>query len=461
MAVDLTSDPGGLFRRLGRIGKLILIVAEHQGALPAAFEGLLLQYDGTTPPGLRGVAAPLPGLVEPILRRPASWLGPVLGPMARDTLLEMVKADNRGAGATVADALRYVIRQMVADGDSLQDAIVSTAATAFPAGNVGDGVLVSSALTGEGYPEELILPEQLVVTCTASSYAGTATSGRERFRALGGTPAADRLGYDWPNGSGADVSLLAVYPDAADDVLTGSGFETFTTANTPDNWAIVTGSAGTEVLKEDTTVYSGSHAVKVVGSATLTEISQTFGSAAGTTAVLASLTPYAFSMRYRLSGVPAAGVLKVQLTDAGGTVLTDVAGNSNELSVTLSAASAGSWLTLSGVFRIRNGLVPGAYRLRVKLTTALSVGTDLFLDHLCLARMVRLYEGGPYLRHLAGVTPFAVGDGHTLDVANDRGGASDNATFHALADRLFGLRELGIRFPTSATPTIDDSLIQV
>lgn len=441
------------------MGKLILLANQHQDALPAAIEDLLTEYDGTTPPGLRDVAAPLPGLRERVIRTPAGWLGQVLGPMSRDTLLRMVALDNRGAGVSLGEALRYVVRQMVADGDSVQSASVATVATEFDAGNVGDGVLVASAVNGDGLPEELILPESLVVSCTASSYAGTATSGQERFRALGGEPAPDRLGYDWPSGSGCDVSLRVVSPDGPDDVLTGGGFETFAAANTPSNWTIDTGTAGTEVFEEGTTVYSGSKSVRIAGAATNTTLSQTFGVSTGTTDVMESLTPYAFSMRYRLSGVPAAGVLRVQLTDLAGTVIADAAGTNNELSVTLSAASAGAWLSLSGVFRIPNGLTTGTYKIRVRLTTALSAGTNLYLDHLCLAKMVRLYAGGPYVRAMGGATPFAVGDGWTLAVTNDRGGASLNATFHALFDRLFDLRGLGIRLPTDGTPTIADTLI--
>lgn len=452
MAIPLTTNPGGLFRQLGRVGKLALLVDQHQTALPAAFESLLVQYDGQTPPGFRDVIATAVALAPQAVANQAAWL-PALQQAAVGTLIRHVQKDKPAAAGSVQLALEELVRQMRASGDTVKRSAVAVAATPA-AGNAGDGVAVATATRGDGLPAELLIAEVARLEVTADSFGGGATAGSETATYYGaaGNP-ADVWAYDWPAGSGVATALTAVSPSSG-SYLTGGDFEVFSPADTPDDWAIEVGAAGVEVFEEGTTVYSGLKAVRVAGSATLTRLAQTL--AADT--LPPALTPLGCVLWVRVSGVPAAGVLTIDLTDAAGAVTTDDQGAANSFTQSLPALAAATWTPVSGVFRTGRSL-PVGLKLRVRLSTALSAGTNLYLDRVTLFPLVTVYAGGPAVGVASGAAPFAAADAWTLTSTNDRGGAADNATFQALFERIFGLSSLGLLLPSANTPTVADTLI--
>jgi len=71
---------GGLFTRLGRIGKIAQLANVHQAALPAAYEALIAQYDGLTPPGLRDYIAATASNVQGTVQVPTASLPAFFGP---------------------------------------------------------------------------------------------------------------------------------------------------------------------------------------------------------------------------------------------------------------------------------------------------------------------------------------------------------------------------------------------
>ena len=113
----------------------------------------------------------------------------------------------------------------------------------------------------------------------------------------------------------------------------------------------------------------------------------------GTAGTVQPLTSYAVNLALKVDVVPAAGVLTIDLIDGNSNVIQDAQGNNNSFAVTLSGATT-SWVFHSGVFRMPRAL-PAAMFLRIRLSTGLSSGSNLFIDHLAMGALTRLYNGGP------------------------------------------------------------------
>lgn len=439
MTIALTGT-GGLFTRLGRIGKMAQLVNTHQAALVTPFEDLFLQYDGTTPPGGRTLAAPVIAIRPVVVPNQGAWL-PFLQNMAVQTVGLMVKNDAPSRAGSMIDAMNEIIRQMIAAGASVLASTVAASVTAGSA-NLGDGVLTTSTLRPDGLANELAIPETARVTATSTTLA-TFSGGVSNL--------ADVWAYDWGSGSGAS-KVVPVNTLTSGTVLAGGGFDVYTVANVPDSWIIEVGTAGTQVLEETSVVYDGDASLKLPGNATQACLSQTVGRS------LRPLTAYVVTLWVRTSGVPAAGVLSVEYTDSAGTVINDANGAANAGTVSLPGLTANTWIPKSFVFRTGRAVV-ATDEIRVRLSTALSVGTNLYIDRMVMAPMTYAYPGGPAVGLVGGTVPFAPADYWTVAVTNDRGGASYNATFQALFDRLFGMRAMGLVLPSSGAPTIDDTLI--
>lgn len=460
MAVALIGA-GGLFTRLGKLGKLSLLANQHQAALPAAVDAVLDQFDGQPD---RSWTADFLNQYDAILANPATFL-PLVQNAAARVLLEMVKADVPAAGVDLPTAINELRRQMVATVDTVATCATS-ASTASAILSTANGRVMTTVLRGDGVARQNVLAEVGSLVCIGDSFAGGFVAGQEPFRYTGGPMVADRLAYDWPGGSGAVTDLNAVDatadPSATGQLLVNGGFEDAAVSNTPDNWSIESGSAGTQVFVDTAAPYSGLACLKFAGHATKAAVSQTFGSDTGTALIPASLTNYAYAFKIKVTGGPAAGVLTVELTDSTNANVADDAGTPNLATIDLTMASS-SWAdpvaaTGSFVFRLPR-VVPTGLKLRIRLSTALSVGSSVFLDHEAMTPMVDLYPGGPSAAVFAGAIPFAVRDGWTVTGANDRASASYLATWQALFDRWFGMREMGLQLPFAGLPTIADTLI--
>jgi hypothetical protein len=455
MAIVLTGA-GGLFTRIGRIGKLIYLANTHQAALPAAYDSLFDQF--TSQPDRTWVRDLLDGY-EGLLTIPVGGLS--LGVAdAQRILLEMVLADNPSAGTSIPAAVQEVITQMLANSDGVSECAVTSVATPL-AGIQGTGVIVVGVLRGDGKKRQNLIAENAVVVCEIDSYSGGATAGQEQFRFTGAPLTADRLSYNWPDGSGASWPFLAIDAAAAADangnLLTNSDFETFTVTNTPDNWAIEAGTAGTQILESSAAPYYGTKNIRFVGNATGAAISQTFNNTDGTSPTMLPEVNYALSFWGKITTAPAAGVLRIELTDSANTVIADSAGVNNQYNLTLSTAAT-VWTNYTAVFRAPK-VIPTGMKLRVRLSTALSVASTLDLDHMALAQMQVPYPGGPNVAVFGGAVAFSRGDGWTVADTNDRNSALYLATWNGLMDRLFQMRENGLQLPFRGSPTVLDSLI--
>lgn len=454
MALDFTTDPGGLFVRLGRIGKLAHLLDTYQDGLPAVFDSLVAQYQDT----LQAVGGFVAQQQLGLLRSTSSVMG-FAQATAQQTVLQMVEADEPAVARSMSLALREVIRQMVLQSKTVQSSNVTFVETALPT-NDGTGQLVTSDKRGDGLVQENAFTEQTRIVCTADSYSGGATEGREVFTLTGEAPSAGVWDYDYPQGSGASVTTRAISADddatPGANLLTNGDMEEWTDDATPEleSWTLEVGTWGTDA-QQSATGYRGDFALRINAGATNTAIYQEFDSDEGTSASLTPLTSYAvhFWIREGAAAV-SAGVLTVELVDDGGTVINDEQGVANSFTVDLTSVGS-TYIPQSGLFRLP-AAPPAVVRLRFRISTDLA--TDFILiDDVCMAALTAMYTGGPGFVIFSGATPFVRDDGWELDVDNDR--PEFLASWQGLFDRLFGMRQLGLLLPSSGTPNIDDALI--
>lgn len=464
MSVPLTTNPGGVFKRLGVLLKLLADINVYQlTTFPTDLTNILAQYENIAGVNSQpAIAAPLSQTADSS-RQAAGGFAAQIQTCAQATVNQMVYEDNPQASRSdLKSSLVELIRQMKASSDTVKAATV-TATSAAIAGytNTGNGALVLSTKRGDGLVQENLIAEVGRLTCTSDSQTGGSTASQESFTYKGSVAQTDLFHWEWPLGSGATQTVQTIDPKLSNNgnnLLNNSGFETFTVANTPDNWVIAVGTAGTNVFSEASVVYTGSKALRIAGSATNVALTQTFNvTSGGTAGKLVADTQYAVAIWLKVDVAPAAGVLTVELIDGSNTVINDDQGVANAFTISCPALTT-SYAAFSGVFRLPK-LVPTTVKIRLRLSTALSAGTNLYLDNLGLGKTTALYAGGPELAIFAGSTNWLLNDRFSVTATNNRGGASNLKSFQVGFDRLFNMRGLGLLLPSTGSPTIADSLI--
>ncbi len=467
MSITLTGT-GGLFTRLGKIGKVAFNFNPWQSStVPGLISGILAQYEST-----------LPAVVDGVADLQSSWNGQLESPMAllqqvaKQTVQQMCQADTPNQGGSLASSLQELIVQMIAASASVQVCTVAASQSALSP-FTGNGVLVLTTKRGDGLVQENLVAETLTISCTADAQTGGATPNQERFGCTAAPDAGDPWSYLWPTGSGARQSLQAIdasqYQSAA-NVLYNGDFENYASANLPTNWVALAGVAGTDFKQSTAQFFDGASSLQLIGaSATPASLTQQFNSSSGTTVQLQPQRSYAVNFWIKADVVPAAGVITVDLIDNTGAVIQDSQGNSNSLTVPVHSLAGTGWYSLaalygasiatgSPIFRLPR-VLPPTVRLRMRVSTAISSGTNIFIDRLAMGTISALYTGGPGAAIFSGNVPFIQGDGWNVTTTNNRGGSSNMGTFQALFDRLFNMRSLGLLLPSSASPTIADTLI--
>jgi hypothetical protein len=343
---------------------------------------------------------------------------------------------------------------MTADSQSIQQNTVSSS-TVAGGSNIGNGVVNVSLLDNSGEALQTPYAENIVIDCTSDAQTGFATAGSESFTAQGEYAGTDPLAADWPLGSGASNFMQAISASQNNNLgcLTNNGaFENWT-SNTPNNWGILTGTAGTEILKETTHVYGGAAALSYVGTGTNPSIAQVFNNGStGTSANLLPLTTYSLSFWVRSSVSLGAGTLVVRLYDVtNSAVMVNAASVANSLSINLTSLTT-SYVNHVVVFQTPR-VLPASYRLEINAASIPS--TDkVYLDHLSLGLMTPLYTNGPSLAVHSGSVPFILNDGFTTTVSNNY-----TSAWATLLEKFLSLNNSGFICPFSGSPTISDSLI--
>ena len=464
MAIPMYGGVGDLFNRVGKIGALIKNTRSYQAtqltSMTSTTTGVVAQFNAES-----DIQAEMGSSYIGLLNGFGN-VGNFCQQMAQDTVNRMVFRDQPQLNQTLTQtnlvaSLQEVIRQMQQQGATvLAMTVTGTPGTVVGTGN---GVMnVSVKRPSDGRTLENALAESVLFTCTSDSYTGSAEAGNEGF-SVTGTGSAGYFDFNWPLGSNASVSLSAIDGNSdasAGNDLTNSGFENWT-ANVPDNWTLVVGTAGTNISEETVLVYAGSAALKITGDAggTLTELTQEFdNSTDGTPTALDPTVQKSVNLFVRRDGVAAgAGVLQVAWVDENDSVILDEAGTANSFTIDLTALTV-NYTSYLSTFRSPS-IMPGTVKFRLKLTTALTNGRSVYVDTVSQGDMTQLYTSGPYFAVHSGDVPFQISDYGYTAVTNSRGSGGTLSTFQTLFDTLFGMRQLDLLLPSSSSPAISDSLI--
>lgn len=379
------------------------------------------------------------------------------------TFISIVNADNPQPDATLATAMREMIRQFTGASQTVKRCVVAATVTAGGS-NIGNATIICSVTGRFGVPQEYAIAETVVATCVGDSVGNgsTGTAGAEPIQITAPAVGDNKLAQDWPDGSGASVSINVVDPneDAGANLLTNSNFEIFTTPNIPDNFTILVGSAGTSIKKDTGVSYGNNSAFSLSftgDGAELTSIVQPFGASAGsgTTADLTPATVYAFNIWVYAPLTIAAGVLAIDLVNSSNVVINDDAGTANTISKTLSTLVGATWTNVSGFFRTPTNM-PTTVKLRIRLSTAMTNTRVLNMDFAAMAVATQLYTAGPYVCAFRASTDIIYNDRWTIAVTNDRAGI-----FQTFFEQMFDMTSLRMILPsvTGGGETVSDSLV--
>ena len=375
--------------------------------------------------------------------------------LAQRTAVEMVKADNPQPDESPITAVREIIRQMIAASASVDSNEPGSGTTADSA-NTGNGTVLTYDLNADGYYQEYMRAEDIVVECTTDRQV-SGTAGQEVFE-YAGEVTVPPWSNDWPGGSGSSGRIQVSSPDKVstssgegNNVVSNGNFETFSVTNTPDDWTIEVGAVGTNVFEEGTTTYRGSKALEIRGdgSSTLTMLSQTVRSASVRNKIAPS-SVYLLTCRVAKSASLAAGAFKIGVRDGSDTTLN----SGNAEGITVAAATSTSYGAPVEVWFVTPANLPDTITVDIEVTTALTNGESFYIDDLMLVRASQFYTGGPHAVIVPGSTPFIEEDKFTVTVANSGGGLLGRG-----CDRVFGLMEAGLVIPAvlGGSETVDDA----
>lgn len=260
--------------------------------------------------------------------------------------------------------------------------------------------------------------------------------------------------------AGAVQSALRSLPGLSSVTVSATGTSpnythsvTFTGVPNPSPLSYTSGlTGGTPTITVTTTtpgsayVTRGARALEFIGN----------GSTLTTIQVPVSLTKntcYCLNLWACVDVTPAAGVLTVDLIEGiGEATLTDDEGNDNSFTVDLTSLTA-SPAAQNGCFHTPLNMPDQVY-LRLRLTTALSTGSSLFVDECCLVAMTELYRGGLFVAAFSGSDDYQLEDYAEITVTNDREGS-----LHEWLHRFLDLGGKQILLPISSPGTQTDSLI--
>jgi hypothetical protein len=462
--LSFANATGNLYNRLGKIGLLVSQQYTNQQAqltnMTNTTTGVVAQYNAES-----DLQALIGQQYIGLLNADGSLYGGICQNLAQQTANRMIFRDNPQISQTLTSlniltSLQNIIQQMKTAGASILAMTIGATPTAFT--GYGNAILnVSTKRASDGLVLENSFQENLLITCTQDSYTGGATAGNETLSATG-TGSANFFDFNFPLGSNAQASLTAINGNSNNsggNVLTNSGYETWA-GNTPSNYGISAGAFGTQIFQENSIVYDGTAALRLLGDgSTLTTWYQQFGTSAGTLGTLSPVTQYSFNVWMRRDGIaPGAGQLVVELVDQNGNQILDNNSVANAFTINLTGLTT-NYASYTGVFRTPT-ILPTSQFLRYRLSTPLTNARSVYMDKASLGLMTQVYVSGPSLAVHAGSNNLVLNDFANCAVTNSRGAGGTLNTFQTLLARLFPIVYTNeLLFPSSITPTISDGLI--
>lgn len=468
MAIDYTSTTSGLFVRLGKVINAGKDWRSSQNTLVTHIEETLGKYTATSIDRTEYLGA-MAGDREAIADTGRAVQEAVRDAM-RSTIIEQVDDEltpGLEPSKTIENALRRLTIDMATNTTATQ-AIGTTAisfSTVTNASTTFDGTIILADNAKYNYggakgasfaSNDTPLAETLTARCIKDARDGSLVLGNERFE-VSGDNAVDRLDRTWPQGSGCRVLMNATCADMdsrslpGQNMLTNSGFERRNSTPFPLDWTVLTGTAGTN-LTSSSTAFRGSYALKFEGNGSAQRgVYQLMGT--GPRARIKTNTCYVASCRLIAETANVtAGTFRLALTDTSDTVLAScsVAQTFSSTNVTTSA-----WTHLKGYFTTPLNL-PTEVRFVIETDSggsALAAGAKLIIDEVILAEVVTLYPGGPGAVIVPGTANYELDDSMRVSIAKTQ------AEWHLELDRYLDLAGMGMRLPTSNTPTISATLI--
>ena len=344
------------------------------------------------------------------------------------------------------------------------------------ASNLASNGLVPNGNFADSDDHATWLPENWVLSVGTLDTHIRQTSTEQQTVTVNGTPTAGWYTLKFLDRDGdTHTTVPLTYNASASSVqsalrrLPGLGSVTVTSTGTGANLThtvVFTGVPNPSQLQSTSGLTGGSptinHATTVAGSPWVARGARCLefvgdGSTLTTIQVPVSLTGktcYAFNLWAVVDVTPAAGVLTIDLVDGiGDEVVADDEGTNNTTTLDLTALTTSH--QASTVAFHTPSTMPSQVYLRLRLTTALSSGSSLFVDECCLVAMQELYTGGLWAAGFSGPEDFRLEDYCEITVENDRAGS-----LHEWLHRLLGLGNKRILLPVGApTGSQPDSLI--
>ena len=459
MAVTIAGT-NGLFTRLGKLFFIAEKVEAHQGtgsgSLADEIEDVVDTFNSADMHMVSDFTAK-----DAILshQKNAANIYNQISSTAKRTVIEMVNDDTTLNQKTLRKALEELIDQMGTSND-VADAVFSVAGDDAPAAitGTGDGKYFTSSSNGEGKKFQYLRVGSTTLECVKDAQV-SGTAGREVFTLMSDKAISDVRDPSWPGGYGNTNTIAVSDPSyqqqsgVGRNMLANGNFETFTVANTPDNWTVATGTIGTTIL-ENTGYHRGAKCLRFKGDGSqLTKITQTFNTSGQTTAKLRPETRYGMCFWIKCDSGVSGGVIKVRIYKADGSTVLDTA----DIAITPSSDLTDDTWTAKAVSFSTPLVLESSYKISIELTTALTNNGNVYIDGLQVFRMAHLTNSSSF--HIAiipGATDFKLEDTAKLALTQ-----STTSKFQKYMNKFLGLDALGLQIPyvTDGSETAADSLI--
>jgi hypothetical protein len=454
MAITYTGS-NGLFTRLGALVYMMDAIRTHQNNLKTLFDNVQGEYSATD----RYMIDQLSGNLEMRQMEAGNILLDVQAAAVK-TLVEMLWGDAQTSSnrtmrtKAIEDALVYLIRDMDATSNSVEGTTV--AGGVLGTSGTGNGTMLflneaPNVLLGSTNDWPNIRADLLVAQCIQDAQDGALTAGSELFR-ITGTAAYGGLDWRFPAGSGAQMTLASAtagidYGTQYANIGTNTDLEDWT-SNVPDQWSVVTGTAGTDFLAETGTFYRGASCLKAAATSTTWRIRQQLGSPSGSLGTIQPDRPYAIVFAAK-KDASATGAIRVSIKDASNNIV-----GSMTKALTVASDLTTSWALYSTTVRSPK-VLPAASYIMVEATTGIGTAA-VYIDEVVVCEMKPIAPGGQALSIIAGSTNYIVEDRLLRKFSNANEGA-----FVRAFDRLFDMYGKGLSLPQNylGGETIADSLI--
>lgn len=457
MALTYTGS-NGLFTRLGALIYMMDAVRTHQNNLKTLLDNVEGEYSAADSYMVSILSSGIDGYIAT-----AGGIQTAIALAAEKTVIEMCWAEASGSSTnsmrekTLDEALRWLIRDMDATSNSIEGTTVATSAIGTGASNTGNGtfdylndapnILLSSTNDWPNLRADLI-----TARCIQDAQDGAVTAGSEVFRVTG-TAAYPSLDYRFPAGSGVDMTMASTTADIdagsrGQNILTNSDLENWT-ANVPDNFSTVSGTAGTDFQSHTSTYYRGASCLKAPVTGATWNIRQRIGVVSGTVGTMIPDRPYIIAAAMK-KDAGATGTIRISLKDGSGVTLDSSAWRLEQTAASLTT----SW-ALYTFKRRAPKVLPSELYLHIEVSAAIATAA-VYIDEVILAEMLPTAPGGPALSIIAGSTNWVADDNIRRKWTNNNEGA-----FVRALDRLFDMYGLGLSLPANylGAETIADSLI--